>query len=287
MITLKREETQSEALSELHERDLLDYFSSYGKIQQVNWIRDRATNAVKGYGFVTFYETDSLKEAVSRKRHVLGERQVDVFPATDREKSSKAQRRKIVVKRQRGHKGELNLTSIQEHFSKLGDIENVDAKNLQSKGYVHVIFKDEESVERAVLDKQHNIDDETVLVFKTHHSDHQWSQWRLEKEIFNRVKVTNNQESAKTGEKKGSRIIVIIPKKFKNRINEKSLEEYFSTYGEIEKAFVLRNEATMESKGCGVVAFRDSHVAEEILVVDKHKIGSVEVYVKKSLLDDE
>lgn len=99
MITLKREETEGQALSELHEKDLLDYFSSYGKIQHVNWIRDRATDAVKGYGFVTFYDTDSFREAVKRKRHMLGGRQVNVFPATEREKNSSIQKRKIAVKR--------------------------------------------------------------------------------------------------------------------------------------------------------------------------------------------
>lgn len=287
MITLKREETEGQALSELHEKDLLDYFSSYGKIQHVNWIRDRATNAVKGYGFVTFYDTDSFKEAVKRKRHMLGGRQVNVFPATEREKNSSIQKRKIVVKRHRGWKGEMDLTRIQDYFSKFGEIEKVDAKNLQTKGYMHITFKNEESVESILLDNQHDIDGEIMFVLRTHSSDQQWNQWRLEKELIQKLKILKIKEGLQVNEKMGTHVTVVIPKKFKHCISEESLEEHFSSYGEIEKAFILRNEVTMESKGCGMVTFKDSHVVEEILAAGKHKIDDVEIFVKKSLIDDE
>lgn len=286
MITLKREETNGQALPELHEKDLLDYFSSYGKIQHVKWIRDRATKAVKGYGFVTFYNADSFKEAVKRKWHTLGGRQVNVFPATEREKNSSVQKRKIVVKRNRGWKGEMDLTTIQDYFSKFGEIENVDAKNLQIKGYMHITFKNEESVERILLDNQHDINGEIMFVLRTHSSDQQWNQWRLEKELIHKLKILKN-EGLQVNENMGSHVIVVIPKKFKHCINEESLEEHFSSYGEIEKAFILRNEVTMESKGCGIVTFKDSHVEEEILAAGKHKIDDVEIFVKKSLIDHE
>ena len=66
MIILRREEIEGQAFSMLCEKDLLDYFSSYGKIERLNWIRDRETNAVKGYGFITFYDTGSFEEVVKR-----------------------------------------------------------------------------------------------------------------------------------------------------------------------------------------------------------------------------
>ena len=152
---------------------------------------------------------------------------------------------------------------------------------------MHITFKNEESVESILLDNQHDIDGEIMFVLRTHSSDQQWNQWRLEKELIQKLKILKIKEGLQVNEKMGTHVAVVIPKKFKHCISEESLEEHFSSYGEIEKAFILRNEVTMESKGCGMVTFKDSHVVEEILAAGKHKIDDVEIFVKKSLIDDE
>ena len=131
-IILRREEIEGQAFSMLCQKDLLDYFSSYGKIERLNWIRDRATNAVKGYGFITFYDKGSFEEAVKRKHHMLNGRRGDVFPASQREKTSAAQKRMILVKLQKGFVAEMTVKSVHDYFSAFGEVEHKSQRTCES-----------------------------------------------------------------------------------------------------------------------------------------------------------
>ena len=82
MVVLRRK--NGELVPQLHEEDLLDYFSAYGEIEDVTWARTNETDLEtgKGYGFVSFTSAASLKQVVASKNHTLSGRQVFVFPAS-------------------------------------------------------------------------------------------------------------------------------------------------------------------------------------------------------------
>ena len=279
MLVLRKEELQIPASSQIREKDVLDYFSTFGKIKLMNWIRDKVTKNVKGYGFVTFHETGPFDEVLKRRHHVLNGRQVEVFAASQRQESFTFQKRRIAVKLQTCLEGEMAIKGVQDYFSAFGEIEHVDATKLQTKGLVTVTFKNEESVAPVLSNKPHKINGEMILVSQTF-SSRQWRQRRLEKKV-NEVKSTQAEE------KKENQIIIKIPNKFKDNITEESLEQYFSSYGEIEQAFILRNEPKMESRGLGFVSFKDSRDAEGVLTNKKHKIGNAEFYAERSLTTHE
>ena len=82
MIVLRRK--KGELVPQLHEGDLLQYFSAYGEIEDVSWVqaKKKDLDGGKGYGFVSFASAASLKQAVASKQHTLNGKQVLVFPAS-------------------------------------------------------------------------------------------------------------------------------------------------------------------------------------------------------------
>ena len=277
---LRKSQLEDQAPAEVCEKDLICYFSLFGKIEDLTWTRDALTNAVKGYGFVTFGSRDSFQEAVSRQYHKLNGRLAEVFPVSERQ----AKKRMILVKQKKDAKGEMTVESVQNYFSAFGEIEGVDARKLQSKQSVIVTFTDEESVQSVLSNKQHEIAGGMVFVSRVY-SCREYRQKRIEQEI-SQVKILSNWDKVNIAEQKARQVVVKIPKKFKDYINEENLTWHFSSFGEIDEACILRNKSN-ESRGIGFVAFKDFHIVEEVLASKKHEIGSAEIYVERSLTADE
>lgn len=62
--------------------------------------------------------------------------------------------------------------------------------------------------------------------------------------------------------------------------NEERLREYFSTYGEVVEAVIMKDRTTGRARGFGFVVFADPAVAE-IVIKEKHNIdGRMVIFVK-------
>jgi len=380
MVVLRRK--KGELVPQLQEVDLLQYFSAYGEIEDVSWVQPKKKDldGGKGYGFVSFTSTASLKQAVASKQHTLNGRQVLVFPAsaktastqsdsagassmqTSSERKPSAQsasahsvsaqaltawmstettsakeadtpttspqaestqaastqmttvqaaspqktsaqtastevksalppsvqtgftqsssswtkspadeKRKILVSQRRGSGGEMSLKSVRDYFSAFGRIEHIH----ETKDLIDITFESADSVERVMCVPHHRINDVMVLVILAY-SDKNQKLLRLER-AMDEVKGKQDPRNMKIAEKEGRKVIFMTPSRFKHSINKESLEEYFSSYGEIEEIFV------MESKGYGYITFKEAHVAEQVLKDGDHKVGDTDIYVKMSL----
>ena len=53
--------------------------------------------------------------------------------------------------------------------------------------------------------------------------------------------------------------------------NEERLREYFSTYGEVVEAVIMKDRTTGRARGFGFVVFSDPAIAE-IVIKEKHNI---------------
>ncbi|CAL8267101.1 unnamed protein product [Boreogadus saida] len=73
----------------------------------------------------------------------------------------------------------------------------------------------------------------------------------------------------------------------KDDIEEETLTEYFSRYGEIEKAEVISEKASGKKRGFGFVHFTDNDSADKSVVVKYHTILGHKVEVKKALTKQE
>ncbi|KAK9072247.1 hypothetical protein SSX86_008680 [Deinandra increscens subsp. villosa] len=64
--------------------------------------------------------------------------------------------------------------------------------------------------------------------------------------------------------------------------DEDRLKEYFSSYGEVSEAVIMRDRLTGRARGFGFVVFADSAVAERV-VMEKHMIDGRTVEAKKAV----
>ncbi|KAI4308479.1 hypothetical protein L6164_031553 [Bauhinia variegata] len=68
--------------------------------------------------------------------------------------------------------------------------------------------------------------------------------------------------------------------------NEERLREYFSTYGEVVEAVIMKDRTTGRARGFGFVVFADPAVAE-IVIKEKHNIDGRMVEAKKAVPRDD
>ncbi|KAK9226162.1 hypothetical protein WN943_011209 [Citrus x changshan-huyou] len=68
--------------------------------------------------------------------------------------------------------------------------------------------------------------------------------------------------------------------------NEERLKEYFSTYGEVVEAVIMKDRNTGRARGFGFVVFADPAVAE-IVIQEKHNIDGRMVEAKKAVPRDD
>ncbi|KAL9441723.1 hypothetical protein AB3S75_020261 [Citrus x aurantiifolia] len=68
--------------------------------------------------------------------------------------------------------------------------------------------------------------------------------------------------------------------------DEERLKEYFSRYGEVVEAVIMRDRATGRARGFGFVVFADPAVAERV-IMDKHMIDGRTVEAKKAVPRDD
>lgn len=73
----------------------------------------------------------------------------------------------------------------------------------------------------------------------------------------------------------------------KDDIEDEHLNEYFSQFGEIEKAEVIAEKETGKKRGFGFVHFTDNDSADKAVVVKFHTINGHKVEVKKALTKQE
>ncbi|XP_057955443.1 heterogeneous nuclear ribonucleoprotein 1 isoform X2 [Malania oleifera] len=68
--------------------------------------------------------------------------------------------------------------------------------------------------------------------------------------------------------------------------NEERLKEYFSTYGEVVEAVIMKDRTTGRARGFGFVVFADPAVAERV-IKEKHNIDGRMVEAKKAVPRDD
>jgi len=70
---------------DISEGDLRDYFSQFGGVTEVLLVKDRATNTSRGFGFVTFDDTDSVDKVIVARPHMINDSKADVKKAIPKE----------------------------------------------------------------------------------------------------------------------------------------------------------------------------------------------------------
>ncbi|XP_077154052.1 heterogeneous nuclear ribonucleoprotein A1-like [Ranitomeya variabilis] len=72
------------------EHHLRDYFETYGKIEVVEIITDRANGKKRGFAFITFEDHDSVDKIVIQKFHTINDHKCEVKKALSKEEKASA-----------------------------------------------------------------------------------------------------------------------------------------------------------------------------------------------------
>jgi len=70
--------------SSITEQELRDYFDNYGRVNEIELLRDRETSRLRGFAFVTFDEEDSADKCIQRRQHEICKKICEVKRAQTR-----------------------------------------------------------------------------------------------------------------------------------------------------------------------------------------------------------
>lgn len=71
--------------SAIKDEDLRKYFERYGRVTEVEILRDRETNRLRGFAFVTFDDEDSADKCIQRRTHEICKKLCEVKRAVTRQ----------------------------------------------------------------------------------------------------------------------------------------------------------------------------------------------------------
>jgi RNA-binding protein 39 len=158
----KAEEMEREAnrdqytcfVSQIHpkvdERDLFEFFSHVGRVEDIRLIRDQRTQKSKGLCYVEFWERDSVVKAVALTGQLIGGYPITVqITQTDLQKkavkpedAAKGPPMRLYVSQLHANVSENDLKPVFEAFGPVEGIElHKDPVSQQSKGFGFVTYK--------------------------------------------------------------------------------------------------------------------------------------------------
>uniref|UniRef100_G3PVS6 Heterogeneous nuclear ribonucleoprotein A0b n=1 Tax=Gasterosteus aculeatus TaxID=69293 RepID=G3PVS6_GASAC len=167
--------------------------------------------------------------------------------------------------------GGLNVDTdddgLRKHFEQYGSLTDcvvVVNKQLQrSRCFGFVTYSSPEEADAAMAARPHTVDGNAVEVKRA-----------VAREDANKPEAL-------------AKVKKIFVGGLKDDIEEEHLTEYFSQYGEIEKAEVISEKETGKKRGFGFVYFTDHDAADKAVVVKFHTINGHKVEVKKALTKQE
>lgn len=168
------------------EEQVSDYFSKFGKVQNVKILYDRNTGKAKGIGFVNFASRRDAENAISANDDLeIDGRKIDVNFSNqrrDRERPNNRDNRDRDFRRDERRRepnpesktifvGNLSFKSdedsIRDFFDNCGEIVDVriaNGPNGRSKGFCHVDFENVESAVKAMRKSGEELDGRDIRV---------------------------------------------------------------------------------------------------------------------------
>jgi len=143
-----------------YEKDLKEYFTKFGEVENVNLKKDPYTQKSRGFAFVLFTSQDSLDKILNGSGHVIKGKRIDP-------KRAKARTGKIFVG---GLNAEMSDDDIKNHFGKFGKVIEVempfDKQKNQRKGFCFITYEHEEVMKEVLNEPKQSICGKQVDVKK-------------------------------------------------------------------------------------------------------------------------
>lgn len=147
-----------------------NYFAKFGTIQDCVLMRDKATMASRGFGFITYADPMSLNEVLKERPHTLDNKVIDAKPCTPKHmQPAKKQYANQYPATKKIFLGGISMEAteddVKSYFSRYGVVVEVHFVSDKSdmtrphKGFGFITFEDESSVDQAIAKHYHIIKD--------------------------------------------------------------------------------------------------------------------------------
>uniref|UniRef100_A0AC35TNY6 RRM domain-containing protein n=1 Tax=Rhabditophanes sp. KR3021 TaxID=114890 RepID=A0AC35TNY6_9BILA len=144
---------------------LREYFSQFGEIAECMVMRDPQTKRARGFGFITFAETEGVDKVLELANHELDNKRIDpkvAFP--------KKIPQKLIVRTKKVFLGGVSSTStiedLRNYFDDFGIVKDAmlmyDKSTQRHRGFGFVTFDDEEVADRVCEIHFHEINAKMV-----------------------------------------------------------------------------------------------------------------------------
>ncbi|XP_060650400.1 RNA-binding protein Musashi homolog Rbp6 [Drosophila nasuta] len=151
------------------------FFSQFGPVADTVVMRDPISNRSRGFGFVTYADSESVENVQRARPHIIDSKTVDTKRAFPRHEFNKAVGHLSNIKTNKIFLGGLkdchDEDSLRDYFRKFGNVTSVkvltDKDTGRKRGFGFLEFEDTASAGRALAQGKHSINMITVEVKKS------------------------------------------------------------------------------------------------------------------------
>lgn len=155
-----------------NEEVLKTHFEQWGELVDVVVMRMGGKNGKsRGFGFVTYKDSDMVDTAQANRPHIIDERTVETKRAMPRDEANSAESHMTVKKLFVGAlKKEVLADDLRDYFGQFGNIVECEVitwrETGESRGFGFVTFDDYDPVDKVLLHKPHYLDNKRCEVKK-------------------------------------------------------------------------------------------------------------------------